>query len=236
MNEALVVLVRSLIGFFTLLIFARLLGKQQISQLTFFDYVLGITIGSIAATLSVDLSSRAWPHWVGLLTWTITVFILQWATQRYLFLDLYFNGEPTVVIADGKIMEDAMKGVRYTVTDLLEQLRDKGAFDLKQVAYAVLETDGQLSVLFKPEFLPVTRSDLNLQNNEVGICNELIFDGVVMSQNLRKSNLDRKWLDQTLKKKGLSSPSQVFLMTIDDAGTLYIDRYEDHLQKNSGGV
>ena len=233
MNEALVVLVRSLIGFFTLLIFARLLGKQQISQLTFFDYVLGITIGSIAATLSVDLSSRAWPHWVGLLTWTLTVFILQWATQRYLFLDRYFNGVPSVVIADGKIMEGAMKKVRYTITDLLEQLRDKEIFDLTQVAYGVLETNGQLSVLLKPEFLPVTRSDLNLQNSEAGISNELIFDGIVMNQNLKKANLDREWLDQTLKQQGLASPSQVFLMTIDDAGTLYTDRYEDHMQKDS---
>ena len=233
MNEAWVVLVRSLIGFFTLLIFARLLGKQQISQLTFFDYVLGITIGSIAATLSVDLSSRAWPHWVGLLTWTLTVFILQWATQRYLFLDRYFNGVPSVVIADGKIMEGAMKKVRYTITDLLEQLRDKEIFDLTQVAYGVLETNGQLSVLLKPEFLPVTRSDLNLQNSEAGISNELIFDGIVMNQNLKKANLDREWLDQTLKQQGLASPSQVFLMTIDDAGTLYTDRYEDHMQKDS---
>ena len=83
MNEGLVVLVRSIIGFFTLLILARVLGKQQISQLTFFDYVLGITIGSIAATLSVDLSSRAWPHWVGLMVWALIVWALQWFTLKY---------------------------------------------------------------------------------------------------------------------------------------------------------
>ena len=147
MNEGLVVLVRSLIAFISLLVFARLLGKQQLSQLTFFDYILGITIGSIAASLSVDLSSRAWPHWVGLITWTIAVFILQWATQKHLILDKYFNGEPTVVIANGKIMESEMKKARYTVTDLLEQLREKEVFTLSEVAYAIVETDGKLSVL-----------------------------------------------------------------------------------------
>ena len=82
MNEGLVVVVRSIIAFFTLLIIARILGKQQLSQLTFFDYVLGITIGSIAATLSVDLSSRAWPHWVGLMVWAVIVWGLQMLTIK----------------------------------------------------------------------------------------------------------------------------------------------------------
>ncbi len=230
MNEALVVLVRSLIGFFTLLIFARMLGKQQISQLTFFDYVLGITIGSIAATLSVDLSSRAWPHWIGLLTWSITVFILQWATQKFFVLDKYFNGEPTIVIADGKIMEESMKKIRYTITDLLEQLRAKEVFDFTQVAYAVLETDGQLSVLLKAENQPVSRADLKIPSPQNDISTELIIDGVVVTRNLEKRSLDRTWMDKELKKRGLASPRQVYLMTISDSGTVYVDLYEDHKQ------
>ena len=82
MNEGLIVLVRGTIGFFTLLIFTRILGKQQISQLTLFDYVVGITIGSIASTLTTDLTSRAWPHWVGLFTWTALCFILQLITLK----------------------------------------------------------------------------------------------------------------------------------------------------------
>ena len=83
MNEAAVVFVRGIISFLTLLIFTRLLGKQQVSELTFFDYILGITIGSIAATLTTDLSSRAWPHWVGLATWTGAVWFLQWITLHF---------------------------------------------------------------------------------------------------------------------------------------------------------
>lgn len=231
MNEGLVVLVRSLIAFFTLLIFARLLGKQQLSQLTFFDYVLGITIGSIAASLSVDLSSRAWPHWVGLITWTATVFLIQWATQKYLSVDKYFNGMPTLVIANGKIMEDEMKKTRYTVTDLLEQLREKEVYDLTQVAYAILETDGKLSVLKKPEHLPVTCKDLNIKTNGIGISTELIIDGMVIWQNLYQRKLDQNWLNRKLKEMGLASPNQVFLMTIDDSGNVFVDKYEDHVQK-----
>ena len=125
LNEALVVMVRGIIAFFTLLIFARLLGKQQISQLTFFDYVLGITIGSIAANLTTDLTSRAWPHWVGLAVWTILVLALQWLTLKWRYASKYIDGEPTVVIMNGKIMEDAMRKLRYRTSELLEQLRQK---------------------------------------------------------------------------------------------------------------
>ena len=125
MNEALVVIVRGVIGFFTLLIFARLLGKQQLSQLSFFDYVLGITIGSIAASLTTDLTSRAWPHWVGLAVWTFLVGVLQLLTLKWRYASKYIDGEPTVVIMNGKIMENAMKKLRYRTSELLEQLRLK---------------------------------------------------------------------------------------------------------------
>lgn len=227
MNEGLVVVVRSIIGFFTLLILARVLGKQQISQLTFFDYVLGITIGSIAATLSVDLSSRAWPHWVGLMVWAVIVWALQWLTLKNRKAAKYMVGEPTVVIMNGQILEDAMRSIRYTLADLLEQLREKGIFDLKQIGFAVLESDGKLSVLLKPEFLPATLQDLNLTPSASGLNDELILDGVIIHENLKKANIDRPWLEKELKTKGISHVSEVFLATIDSSGNLYLDTYQD---------
>jgi len=228
MNEGIVVLVRSIIGFFTLLIMARILGKQQISQLTFFDYVLGITIGSIAATLSVDLSSRAWPHWVGLMVWALIVWALQWFTLKYRSAAKYIVGEPTVVIMNGQIMEDAMRTIRYTLGDILEQLRDKGIFDLKQVGFAIVETNGKLSVLLKPEFLPVTPQDLKLTPQTSGLSTELVYDGVIIEENLKQSNVDQLWLEKELKKKGIANISEVFLAVIDGSGNLYVDTYKDN--------
>lgn len=227
-NEGLVVLARSLIAFFSLLIFARVIGKQQISQLTFFDYVLGITIGSIAASLSVDLSSRAWPHWVGLLTWTATVVALQFITLKSRHASNYLLGEPSVVIMDGQIMEEALRRIRYTVSDILEQLRDKGVFDLKQVAFGVVETNGKLSVLLKPEFLPLTPQDMNLPTQANGLGTELIYDGIVIEENLQKSKVDRYWLKNELSKNGVQQVSDVFLAYLDGAGGLYLDLYKDH--------
>lgn len=230
MNEGLIVLVRGIIGFFTLLIFTRMLGKQQVSQLTFFDYVVGITIGSTASTLTTDLTSRAWPHWVGLLTWSILCLILQLITIKSKTAEKFLDGEPTIVITNGKILEQSMKKFRYTIGDLLAQLRDKGVFDLDQVAYAVLEKDGQLSILKKTEYDPVTPKDLKLKTSAASIDFEVIYDGFVLPDNLKIINRNERWLMIKLNKQGITDFSQVFLATYNKESGLHIDLYNDHIK------
>lgn len=227
LSEALIVLVRGVIGFFTLLIFARMLGKQQISQLTFFDYVLGITIGSMASTLTTDLTSSAWAHWVGLLTWAVICFIMQWSTVKSKTISSYIDGEPTIVVMNGQIMEDAMKKMRFRLSDLLEQLRGKDVFDLKEVQFAVLEKDGQLSVLKKPEYIPVTPKDMNLYTGPGGLTITLIYDGTIIPKNLKVINKDKEWLTDELRKKGINDVEDVFMAAIDKSNSLYIDLYKD---------
>lgn len=225
MNEALVVLVRSLIAFASLLIFTRMLGKRQLSQLTFFDYVLGITIGSIAASVSTDLSSPAWPHWVGLFTWVAVVAIVQWCSIRWKIVDRFLSGEPVVMIMKGKILEQNMKAVRYTISELLEHLRDKEVFDISQVEFAVLETSGTLSVLLKPEYQPPTLKDLNITPPQGGISTELIYSGLVIEENLKQAGVNHKWLMKQLKAQGISNPDEVFLATYNlQSGVLYVDK------------
>ena len=232
MNEGLIVLVRGIIGFFTLLILTRVLGKQQISQLTLFDYVIGITIGSTASSLTTDLTSRAWPHWVGLFTWTSLCLILQLITLKSKTAEKYLDGEPTIIITNGKILEKSMKKFRYTIGDLLEQLRDKGIFDLEEVAYAVLEKDGQLSILKKPECNPVTPKDLKLKTSAASIDVEIIYDGSVLQENLISVNRNERWLMTKLKKQGVNDANEVFLATYNPSSGLHVDLYEDHIEKN----
>ena len=200
MNEGLMTFVRGIIGFFTLLIFTRILGKQQVSQLTFFDYVVGITIGSTASSLTTDLTSRAWPHWVGLLTWTGLCFILQLITLKSKTAEKYLDGQPTIIISNGKILEKSMKKYRYTIGDLLSQLRDKGIFDLDNVAFAVLEKDGQLSILKKTECAPLSTKDLKLKIPPASIDYEVIYDGSIVQDNLTTINRSEKWLMHILNK------------------------------------
>lgn len=230
MNEAIIVFVRGIIAFFTLLIFARILGKQQISQLTFFDYIVGITIGSMASTLTTDLTSTPWSHWVGLLVWTCASFILHIVTLKSKTAGEYLDGKPAIIIMNGKILEDSMKKSRYRLSELLEQLRSKDVFDLNQVAFAILEKDGQLSVLKKPEFQPATPKDLNLKPDTSIIGTELIYDGIIVEQNLKNINKNPDWLMSQLKAQGINSFSEVFVATFNAPDKLYVDLYKDYIQ------
>lgn len=231
MNEGLVVFVRSIIAFFSLLIFAKILGKQQISQLTFFDYVLGITIGSIAASLTTDLSSRSWPHFVGLFTWALLGYIMEYITMKWRYAAKYIDGEPTIVIMNGNIMEAALRKMKYTVSDIMALLRNKDVFDLSQVDFAIIEPNGQLSVLKKPEYEPLTAADMNITKSSTGISTELIYDGVLIDQNLKQLNKTKKWIMHELKIQGIKHLSEVFLATLTPSGSLYVDKYDDHIIK-----
>lgn len=231
MNEGLVVLVRSIISFFSLLIFAKILGKQQISQLTFFDYTLGITIGSIAATLTTDLSSRAWPHFVGLFAWAFLGYLMQLITEKWRYAAKYIEGEPTIIIMNGKIMEDALKKMKYTAADIMGLLRIKDVFDLSQVDFAIIEPNGQLSVLKKPEYEPLTPKDMSIIKAPSGISTELIYDGILIDQNLKQLNKSKEWLMDQLRMHEVKDISDVFLATLTPSGSLFIDKYDDHIIK-----
>ena len=231
MNEGLVVVVRAVISFFSLLIFARILGKEQISQLTFFDYILGITIGSIASEATVDLSSRAWPHFVGLVFWAALACLMQLITIKWRYAAKVIEGEPTIVIMNGKIMENVLKKMKFRISDILSMLRNQGIFDLNEVDYAILEPNGSLSVLKKSECLPLTPKDMNIQVKPAGISTELVYDGVLIEENLRQMNKDKKWLMNQLKKYGINDISEAFLVTLNDAGSLYVDKYKDNIKK-----
>lgn len=231
MNEGLVVVVRAIISFFSLLIFARILGKEQISQLTFFDYILGITIGSIASEATVDLSSRVWPHFVGLVSWSLLAYLMQYISLKWRYAAKVIEGEPVVVIMNGKIMDKVLKKMKFRISDILELLRNQGIFDLNEVDYAILEPNGSLSVLKKPEYLPLTPKDMNIEVKPTGISTELIYDGRLIEENLRQMNKDKKWLMNQLKKHGIKDVSEAFLVTLNDAGSLYVDKYNDNIKK-----
>lgn len=232
MNEGLVVFVRAIMAFLSLLIFTELLGKKQISQLTSFDYILGITIGSIAGSMTTDLSSMAWPHWVGLLTWITAGLSVDFLTTKSRTAARYIEGEPVIIIMNGKILEKNMRKLRYTASNLQQQLRCKDIFDISEVQFAVLEANGELSVLKNPELQPVTAKDMNIPPAKTGIGIDLIYDGIVVDLNLKQVNRNRKWLKSELKKQGINDPSEVFLATLEASGTLYVDKFKDKINKN----
>lgn len=228
MNEGLVVCVRGIISFFTLLIFTRVLGKQQLGQITLFDYILGITIGSFAASITVDLSSSAWDHWVGLLTWTILGFLMQLISLKSRNTFQYINDNPTIIIYDGMVNGDNLKNIKFTFNELLQQLRLKDIFDIDEVKIAIVETNGDLSVLKKEQFKELI-SSMNILVKDNDLNKELIFNGLIINDNLSKLQLSKQWLLKELNSKGFDSPIEVFYAFLDSNKELKIHTYKDKI-------
>lgn len=228
MNEGLVVCVRGIISFFTLLIFTRILGKQQLGQITLFDYILGITIGSFAASITVDLSSSAWDHWVGLLTWTVLGLLMQLVSLKSRNTFEYINDNPIIIIYDGVVNGENLKKIKFTFNELLQQLRLKDIFDIDEVKFAIVETNGQLSVITKKEFKhSINNINTLLKDNDLN--EELIFNGLIIDDNLSKLNLDQQWLLTELNSRGFHSPIEVFYAFLDSSRELKIYSYKDKI-------
>ncbi len=231
MTELLQIVIRSIIAVLTLHVFARMVGKQQIGQLTFFDYISGITVGSIAADLATNLDDRPLALWSGLLTWMLLIIAFQYLSLKNRQLHKLLDGEPVVVVQNGKILERNLALTKLPVDTLMSELRAKGIFDLSELEFALLETDGQLSVLKKSQYMPVTPHDLQLNTEYKGLSTELIVDGVVIYQNLSDVSKDYTWLMQELNKQGISKVEEVFYAALSPAGTLFVDKYQDDLAK-----
>lgn len=228
LNEALVVCIRGIISFFTLLIFTRVLGKQQLGEITFFDYILGITIGSFGASLTVDLSSAAWPHWIGLLTWIVLGVLIQFVSLKSSNISKYINDEPMIVVHDGKIMGDNLRISKFTLSEILSQLRLKDIFDINEVKFAIIEINGKLSIFNKVQFSNLVNS-MNIPADNKNLNIELIFNGIIIEDNLSKLNLNQEWILNQLKDQGVDSPSQVFYAFLDCTKNLKIDTYKDKI-------
>ncbi|TCS82589.1 DUF421 domain-containing protein [Tepidibacillus fermentans] len=231
MDETIVSVVRSIIAFMTLLIFTRLLGKQQVGQLTAFEYVAGITIGSAASSLSIDLSIKPFPQWLALATWVILVWGLQKISLKQRWIAKVMGDQPTILIQHGKILEKNLEKLRYRYDELMSQLRDKDIFDITQVEFALLEPNGNLSVLKKAEYEPITSSDLQIVPKQNGLMIEVIMDGVIIDQNLKNANKTEEWLLQQLQAQGIKDLKEVNFAVILPNGQLYVDRFKDNLKE-----
>lgn len=211
------VVLRGVISFATLLILARALGKQQLSQLSFFEYITGISIGSIAGALTVDLGSQAWVHWVGLCTWAGLTLLVQALSLRSRKFAAALAGVPEVIISHGRILEANMRRNRYRFEDLFTELRQQGVFDMNEVEFAVLETTGKLSVMRK--------GTADMQN----LPSLLVQEGEVLHANLRAAGRDESWLHAALQQAGVGADEvgRVTVAVLSPSGNLYVDTRKD---------
>jgi len=220
------VAIQSIAAYVGLFALTRVLGKRQIAQLTFFDYIVGITIGSMAAAWSLNEVSTA-RALLALAIWGVLAVILAWVEKKSYWGRKFLDGKPVPLVEQGKLLEANLKQVRMSVDELMVLLREKGIFNLSDVNEAVFETNGKVSTMKKPELQPVTRNDLGIQSAPESAPKFLVISGEVVSPNLKQMGRDRQWLETELEKQGIADISSVFVAQMDAKGQLYIDKYND---------
>lgn len=223
------IFLRALGAFVLILLVTRLIGKSQVNQLTVADFINAIVVGSIAGSLVVELGESAYYYAFGLAVFGLLTIAAEWVALKYRPARKLLEGEPTVVIHNGKILEDNMKKLLYNMDNLTMQLREQGIFDIGDVEFAVAEPNGSLSVLPKSHKRPVTPSDLNIPTKYEGISSEIIQDGKIIEQNLIQNNLTEEWLFKELEKQGVTSVSDVNFAALDTGGNLYVDLKQDKI-------
>lgn len=228
MNELLMdagnIALKSFVAASVLFILARIMGKKQISQLNFFDYVVGISIGSIAGALSVEKDISFLDGITSMVIWTAFPIAFFQITSHTMKGKQLYEGSPSILIQNGKIIEKNLKKTKISVNDLLEELREKDVFNIEDVEFALFETNGKVSVLKKSSKQNPASSEPNIQNGKSGLTANVIIDGKVLKKNLQLLNLDENWLKDELRKKQINSPQDVLLACVDSEGSLYIDR------------
>jgi uncharacterized membrane protein YcaP (DUF421 family) len=236
MNELLDIAIRATIAYILMLILTRIIGRKQISQLTFFDFVSGITLGSIAAATLVNPTMPVYLGMVALVVWTAWVLVTARLTLVNVPVRKLVEAEPLMVIHKGKILEENLAERNYNVNDLLKQLRESGIFDPEQVEVGIIETDGALSVLKKSQYEPLTAGDAGVagaaatSSRMVG--KELVLEGKVIEDNLAAAGMTRADLENFLKSNGVQDMKDVELMIINPQGQLYLDQKIDQRRQN----
>ncbi len=205
----------SFLSVISLFLIAKIMGHKQLAQLDFFDYICGITIGSIAAELATELEAP-WKPLTSLVIYGGVAVILSLITHKIPLSRKFINGSPSIILDNGKLYRKNMKKAKIDLSEFMVMCREQGYFDLTDIQTAVLESNGQLSILPTSIKRPSTPEDLNLEPEPAHINTEIIMDGRIMKENLKRMGTDEIWLQKELKKQGYKNAKEIFLGVCDN--------------------
>lgn len=217
----LIIFARTLFLYLLVVVVTRLMGKRQIGELQPYEFVITIMIADLVAVPMQDRGLSLFSGVIPVLTLLLVQVVFSfWSLKSQTFRRI-LCGKPSPIVEKGKINWREMRSNLYHIHDLLEQLRSQGYFNLSEVEYALLETNGSLTVLPKTEKRPVTLDDLKLNAIPESLPLALILDGRIDDANLRQAGLDRQWLRKELKKSGVTDPRTVLIAMLDTRGRFY---------------
>lgn len=219
-----IVLIRTLLLYFIVIISMRLMGKKQIGELEPFELVVTIMISELA---SLPMQDSRIPILHGIVP-IITLLIIQTGISLVQLksekLRTILNGEPSILIKHGKISIKELKNQRFNMNDLMEELRLQGYYDISDVEFAILETSGQLSIMPTPKKDSITKEDLNIKTSSPSIPVTLVLDGKINKFNLKLINKNESWLKNKLKKENITSSKEILIAAIDSKGKFYYQK------------
>lgn len=217
-----ILILRTGIIYLALLVTLRLMGKRQLGEMELSEFVVASLIADMASHPLQDVGIPMVNGLVPILTLFCAEVLIAGATLRSVRLRSLLFGKPSMLIVRGQIVQREMRRNRFTADELLQELRSQGVFDISQVEYAILETDGKLNVIPYPSELPPTASQLGVSVPDGGYPAVVINDGRVLDRRLKDMGLDRAWLDARIREKGCEKPDQVYLMTVNRSGQTWL--------------
>lgn len=234
MSNFLNICFRTILVLIILFFITKMMGKKQISELNFFDYVVGITIGSIAADISLDIEKNMIAGIVALFIYGFISYIISFVSIKSILARRFFIGVPTVLVEKGKIIESGLKKSKIDVNDLLMEARENDYFNLDEIDYALMEVNGNISFLPKEKEKPVTKRDMKIKCSNEGLTVNAIIDSKYMVNNMKAINKDKEWLDHELKVNGYDNYDNILLATIDNNYKVTI--YEKNVKPDKNTV
>ena len=222
MSEILYIIALSTFSVIALFILTKLMGYRQMSQMSMFDYIIGITIGSIAAEMATSLEENYMQPLTALVVYALAAVFLSWISTKSIKARRLIEGKPVLLLNNGKLYEENFKKAKLDIVEFLVQCRIQGYFDISKLETAVLEGNGKISFLPKSAERPLTPNDMNLNPKQEHMVANVIIDGKIFYKNLYHTGNDIKWLNNQIEKQGVKSTDDILLATCDKENTLTI--------------
>ena len=227
-NEAFMIIPRSLVSLIILFFITKLIGKKQVSELSLFDYVIGISIGNFTAEMTMNFDGQYINGVVAIVTFGVVAYLVSIMSMKSIVIRRAVVGVPTVLIENGNILLKSLRKVKIDINDLLEQARNAGYFDLEEIAFAIMEINGKISFLAKDKYGNPTKNDLGIKLSKDNLTANIIIDSKLMEENISNTDRDRDWFIQQLKVKGYDTYESILLATYkDNKITIYRKDYRE---------
>lgn len=228
-----ILILKSIGSLLALFIFTNALGKKQINQLNMFDYVIGISIGNVVAEMTVNKEVLFLDGVIVMGIYSLISITISFITAKSIIFRRLIGGTPTIIIENGRLIENGLKKTKLDINDFLEEARIDGYFDISEIEYAIMEANGKISFLPKSKYKPVTPNDMKLKTNYKGVCTNVIIDGNIMNKNLKSINKDAKWLITRLNNMNYKDINNLLLVTVDTNEKIIV--YEKNIETKSIG-